>query len=276
MTQVANFSSALTSVIAGWSSRPISTVCAVVETIVSAAPDLLNMDDGPDRPTALFSALRATAPLELVSTLLKLGADLSATNRNRETPLHVAIRRGVTPEVILAILQADPSAALAEDAENCTPLHVFVSVRKYWNETDLMEQVIAAAPTAVSAIDGDQETPLTIAIRRGAPRAMISRLLKVVPRSMLGMQLENSGVMQSSSLARDAALRTLLEGEIAAASAAELEGESRNFAGTAELESECGRAGYLHVGPELYLKGSLRAASFPLSLRSCIAEGWIA
>lgn len=231
----------LKAIISAWKERPLSVICEVIETVTKLAPCLLTLEDKDVFPTALFTALNKKAPGTIVSTLLRLGARATITNRDGETPLHVALRCDAPREAVFAILRVYADAALNEDSVFCTPLHRFAASRRLTRKgatditdnIDIAEALLAAAPAAVSMFNDDRQTPLSLAVRNMAPVDLVARILAAIPLSTLQAHLRETGVMDSSACKSNAALRSILEEAVVAAAKCVAH---EDMTGTATLE----------------------------------------
>lgn len=242
-------------VIRNWEDRPVSLVCAVLQALVEAQPEILSRAAATRGPRGgasepvLFYALGANAPAALISTLLDLGESAAALNATGATPLHVALREVVSTDCVLALLRANPAAALVEDERGRTPLHAFAfSFKRSYgrrsaglNEAarlEIAERVLAAAPSAVSVFDSEKNTPLSLAVMHDAPLSIISLLLSAVPRSSLREHIRETGITNLPRVAEDSTIRALFDGAIAEAARCSDRDGGADLGGTGALEGE--------------------------------------
>jgi hypothetical protein len=157
-----------------------------------------------DEPTlfALMHASPQTAGAPVLELAAAAGGFPAAAARDRDglnepalegscCALHLAVARvarhtgpRVSPAFVLALAAAAPAAALAQNANGETPLHVAVSC---WDEKhpaaslDVVAALLAIAPSAASVARQGGATPLHDAAREGTSVELVAALLAAAP-----------------------------------------------------------------------------------------------
>ncbi|CAG0912226.1 unnamed protein product [Notodromas monacha] len=176
---------------------------------VGAQPNVFD-DEG---ASPLMLATERNCP-RLVRLLLQNGANPEATNRYKETALHVAARRNLVT-VAEELLKADQGKMInAEDLDGCTALHLAAG-RGY---REMLTLLLRAPHVDVNAVNDNGYTALHIAVESGFTNVVtllvnvkecdVRRLTK---RRLSAMDLANSSTRQYSSPTVSEVLNNALE-----------------------------------------------------------------
>lgn len=119
-----------------FSGKESSAAAAVIKSALleesSSAKDLFKHDRPDIGENVLHDICRCRPPLDVLETLLnalrhrRRGSTTSGTDDRGRTPLHLAAEGGASPEVIDALVRADPCPASVGDADGRSPLHLAV------------------------------------------------------------------------------------------------------------------------------------------------------
>jgi len=97
----------------------------IEESESSSSTDEANLGEN-----VLHDICRCQPPLDVLKTLLaalrhrRRGATTSSTDDHGRTPLHLAAMTGASPQVVDALVRADPAPASVGDADDRSPLHL--------------------------------------------------------------------------------------------------------------------------------------------------------
>jgi ankyrin repeat protein len=153
--------------------------------------ELLLMDDddighrryAPTPLLPLHHALTERCPLEVVQAMLeKLPAEAAAKARDPVTgnsPLHIAARRGAPPDIIHALVAADPTAPACANANGALPLHAAAGSEAPSAAT--VRAILRAHPNAAAAENHGGDLPLHYACRRELPASVVHEMIAAHP-----------------------------------------------------------------------------------------------
>ena len=116
--------------------------------------------------------LRIARPPAVVTTLLRAGANLAATDSEGGTPLHGAAAFSQTPAVVTTLLRAGANLA-ATDSEGWTPLHWAAAD----SQTPAVVTALLNAGANLAATDSEGWTPLHAAAAHSQTPAVVTALL---------------------------------------------------------------------------------------------------
>ncbi|GFF96244.1 hypothetical protein IFM53868_08439 [Aspergillus udagawae] len=142
-------------------------ICSRNETVVKALLEQKEIDIAYQDPHG-YSPLNYAAStnfLFAVSMLLNKGANLNTANRHGSTPLNWAVEQGNTAmvDVLLKKLSSTPPLPSVEiEQSNSWSLHIAAGARNL----DIIKRLLAHGYD-VNTKDSEQQTPLSLAVRKG-------------------------------------------------------------------------------------------------------------
>ena len=100
----------------------------ILSMLANAGPDVIALPDGPDRCTALATAIALDRDAKVIDLLLRINADAAQVcDRQSNTPLHASIRVSKpSPEVVELVFRAYPKALYEHNFHGETPLDMAV------------------------------------------------------------------------------------------------------------------------------------------------------
>ena len=136
----------------------------VVTLLIKAGADVNTKSE--DGVTALYMAAFGNENPEVFTVLIKAGADVNAKGRDDMTPLLVAAVSNVNPEVITLLIRAGAYVNAKTDEGGLTPLHFAAT----FNENPEILTLLIKAGADVNAKDNYGKTPLDSASDWNKPR----------------------------------------------------------------------------------------------------------
>jgi len=118
----------------------------------------------------LHLACQYQPPLRTVRDLIKCfcGSGCQADFYKNQHPLHIALNNNATIEVIMCLLAFNKSAAMIEDTEGRTPLHILLyQYPENWPDypfRQVVDKLCEAAPLSLTMIDECDMKPLDYAL----------------------------------------------------------------------------------------------------------------
>ncbi|KAJ3365619.1 B-cell lymphoma 3 protein [Allomyces javanicus] len=175
----------------------------VATFLAETFPDQINAANGSGW-TPLHLACHG-GHVSLIPPLARHGAHLSSTDRDGNTPLHLAISaRSRAPDVVHYLLEAGADAN-ARNTWHQTPLHLAVAVAEHDTSVQLVALLLHAAAIDPAAKDRDENTPLHVAVTH---RHMVAVrfLLDHVPASTAETVENAAGLVPVHVAVREAAV----------------------------------------------------------------------
>ena len=136
---------------------------------------LINKSTSFNGMTLLHAVCRFNPPSSVVRTMIMLCPDdAHAVDCLERTPLHVATGTGASVNVIKALLEANPGACRAQDADGRIPLHmacdrtcVLFEGSSNSNDApryDIVNSLLSVSPSSVIMEDSDEMTAIEYAL----------------------------------------------------------------------------------------------------------------
>jgi hypothetical protein len=129
----------------------------------------------------LHMAILAGAPVHVVTLLLQGAPDMVlTTNKYGETPLHVALQRHASDDVIAVLVSAEKYALeFREHRHGNLPIHVAATVGCSMR---VAKELLAVWPGAIHEKNQDNLTPLELALRHGRCSPDVLQVLAISDR----------------------------------------------------------------------------------------------
>jgi len=119
---------------------------------------------------------------KLVVDPLTLKVEMKLVRETYTLPLHLAIKYKASPEVIEMLVAAAPSVLLARDgAQKETPLMVMLKMQP---DVKLVDALLLKNPSCATVRDRNDNTPLHIACSRGVSIDVLKHLCLMYPRGL--------------------------------------------------------------------------------------------
>jgi ankyrin repeat protein len=151
-----------------------------VKRLVQLHPILASGGDARFGRTPLHWAANARAPLNVMKVLIDANKScVTLKDKRGKTPIALALQRGLSTQVVLAMLNAHTDALRCDGANGGTLLHtVFMTGANVEIVATLVERM---PESSLAACDRDGRTALHIAAANNAPYAAVKILLDAAP-----------------------------------------------------------------------------------------------
>jgi ankyrin repeat protein len=148
----------------------VAAMRAVLERGVDVDPDFTSTEHWVCEPHRMPLHESAYWSIEAVTVLLEFGADVTRTDDNLDTALHVAARVGRL-EIVRLLVDHWPMGVRAENLTFATPLHMAAAS----GNAELVEFLLGKWPEGAKPRNQRSNTPLHLAAREG--RAEVVKIL---------------------------------------------------------------------------------------------------
>ncbi|GAM22202.1 hypothetical protein SAMD00019534_053770 [Acytostelium subglobosum LB1] len=130
------------------------------DLLINAKPDLNQQDF--DNYTPLMLAIKM-GNTKLAERLIQLGAQLDLTNKDGFTAVQLAVLSGET-DIVRLLLQRGAEVSTESTESGCI-LHAACGIKK--EDLEIIDMLVSKYPKLLSVMDGNEMTPLHIAIAYG-------------------------------------------------------------------------------------------------------------
>mmetsp|Transcript_17698 Transcript_17698/g.27093 ORF Transcript_17698/g.27093 Transcript_17698/m.27093 type:complete len:244 (+) Transcript_17698:211-942(+) len=130
----------------------------IINVLCAAYPESLKLTESAYRRNALHIACRSQASAEVVKALMEYGPEAAVTDDSLgRLPIHYALSNAATDEVILIMLKKYPGTARCTDTRGWLPIHVACSVG---SSLEVVKALLDAYPESVTLRTSKGNTPL--------------------------------------------------------------------------------------------------------------------
>lgn len=147
-------------------------------------PCFLNEWKGKAEIYPIHQALSSpTAPFELIEALLFAypeGVQKKESSMNRNC-LHIAIRAGISTEIVTYLVDKYPSLVLAHDSQGRLPLHYAIS---NFAPIEVVRKLISVYPKSIMAPDTRGWTSVHVAVSKCVDPVVVRLLVSICPEAV--------------------------------------------------------------------------------------------
>lgn len=154
---------------------------SLLTSLITIAPDTVTAKDSKARlPLHRLAESGKATPNEFTTLLFASPAAASKPTSTGDYPLHLALRSGTPPDIIMLLASTFPGAVALSDTSGVYPLHRVCSSKYLYpvGDCEIVEVLHKAAPLVARELDRHRERPLIHALTRGFPISIIKMLLQ--------------------------------------------------------------------------------------------------